>query len=291
MAGKSQDKIKSIGELLKDDANILLDDDDDDNIFLLDQQSKPYLSRMESFAANKKERNPNNNIFETNYNDLLDATAGSEGADGESQTLSTSVGSAHSPKLHYLDTKKKSSHVFVGMGYGSVIGFDDEEETGSPTKGGLFDDADDQEDSLFGGSRTRGGGQKKAYSRDYSDDLFGDSTKRASSRDRIISVDLGEDDPTTTSPDKGSGGIKDLDAGLDKLLEGWKANSSKGGKYFGAGILSEEELIRSNVAAHRTKDEIAAILAAVPPEVSHHSLCLSSSFVVDFSGFLLIYRQ
>jgi hypothetical protein len=224
---QTNDKLKSmIGELLND-LGKENDEQDDDGLFL-DQQSKPYLSRMESFA--KKDRTKIKDVFDNSLGDIENAT---------DDVFS------HSPKLRYLDTQKKN--VFVGMGFGSVIGFDDEEGS---SKGGLFDDVEDE--PLFGGSASMTQ-KKKPYTstlvRDYSDDIFGDKNDSSAN----------DGQPSQAEEEE------DLDAGLDKLLEGRR--SQKSIFAFGPGILSEKELIRSHVASHRTKDEIAAILAAVPPEV------------------------
>ena len=56
----------------------------------------------------------------------------------------------------------------------------------------------------------------------------------------------------------------DESAGLDKLLEGRPSLRLN----VGCGILSEQDLIRTNVLSHRTKEEVAAMLATVTPEVS-----------------------
>lgn len=227
---QSNDKLKSmIGELLND---LGKDDDDgtEDEGLFLDQQSKPYLSRMNSFP--KKDR--------TNFNDVFDSSSLGDIDTSDDNNLFN-----HSPKLQYFDTKKKSKNVFVGMGFGSVIGFDEEEES---SKGGLFDDVEDEGSSAFGTNFTN---KKKTYTsstgpvKDYSEDLFGEKP----------TVDIDDNQQQQ----------EDLDAGLDKLLEGRK--SQKNVFAFGTGILSEQDLIRSHVASHRTKEEIAAILAAVPPEV------------------------
>jgi hypothetical protein len=196
---------------------------DEEDALLLEEPSRPFLNRMDSFARGK---NPGS------FKDFSDDFPSEE-------TFSCSP---NGPKTN--------------AGFSGMFGEEDSEEEDSKS-GGLFDGADVEISGRFHGSGNFSRVATKNHKFDFERDLLG-------------------------SDDQHDQGLYDT-AGLDKLLEGRPSLNS----FLGPGMLSEEDLVRTNVMAHRTKDEIAAILATVTAEVNHQLSPIETLF--SFSFYFLIF--